>query len=168
MWGTVMIYTDTQIDAMLARAEEVGLISSPGVIKALASVEQKKHHAALQAAMRQVLELLPPPENARTVYGVLCQPWWEKERGWGERPDGWTMHATPEDRKAFIDAYWERMPDVVPDEYSYPAGDAYMIEVDCATYEKVRDDERKGGWGEGNKAPEKANRRDLQVGVNHL
>jgi len=161
-----MNYTDQQIDALLAKAEEVGLIDAPGIIRTLKPDVQEKYMEGLRSGLRQVLEILPDPEEARTVYGVLCQPWWEKERGWGERPDGWTMHASQEDRKAFIASYWERMPDKVPDEYSYPNGDGFVIEVDKEIYKNVCDGT--GIWGRGNRAPQPANRRDLQLGENTL
>jgi len=54
---------------------------------------------------------------------VIRQDWLESERGWGFRPDGYSLHLTEEDRKSYIKAYWDRMPDQVPDEYSRPSGD---------------------------------------------
>ena len=60
---------------------------------------------------------------------VYFQFWWETERGWGERPDGYSLHLTVQDHKEWIRAYWKRMPDRVngeaPDEYSYPCGMGY-------------------------------------------
>jgi len=48
--------------------------------------------------------------------------WTEYERGWGQRPDGCSLHATKEDALQFVKDYWkkERASDggVVPDEYS--------------------------------------------------
>lgn len=69
---------------------------------------------------------------------VLCQKWLESERGWGTRPDGYSLHLSDEDRKQFINDYWAGMPDEVPDEYSRPDGTSYWCEVDEETYEKVR------------------------------
>ena len=48
--------------------------------------------------------------------------WTEYERGWGQRPDGCSIHATREDALQFVKDYWakERASDggVVSDEYS--------------------------------------------------
>ena len=69
---------------------------------------------------------------------VICQKWEESERGWGTRPDGYSLHLTDEDRKAYIQGYWAGMPDSTPDEYSRPDGTPYRCEVDRETFEKVK------------------------------
>jgi hypothetical protein len=52
---------------------------------------------------------------------VILQEWEESERGWGQRPDGVSLHLSMEDLELFIKEYWEMQPDFVPDEYSRPA-----------------------------------------------
>lgn len=70
---------------------------------------------------------------------VILQEWEESERGWGVRPDGWSLHLTPRDRSDFIRDYWARQPDVVPDEYSRPSRtEPVMVEVTDEVYEKIR------------------------------
>ena len=54
---------------------------------------------------------------------VVYQAWWESERGWGERPNGYSLHLSVEDCEQFIKEYWDSMPNYVPDEYSRPYGD---------------------------------------------
>lgn len=71
-------------------------------------------------------------------YEVVVQKWEESERGWGTRPDGYSLHLADADRKAFIKEYWDRMPDAAPDEYSRPDGTPYKAEVDAETYAKVK------------------------------
>jgi hypothetical protein len=61
---------------------------------------------------------------------VIVQKWEESERNWGVRPDGYSIHLTEADRKAYIKEYWDRMPNETPDEYSRPAGTPYTAEVD--------------------------------------
>ena len=73
-----------------------------------------------------------------TTFKVIRQYWIESERGWGIRPDGYTLHLTLLDRKQFVAAYWARMPDEVPDEYSRPDGPSETIDVDEATYIEVK------------------------------
>lgn len=58
------------------------------------------------------------------------QNWLESERGWGIRPDGYSLHTTRGDVDAYIAQYWDGMPDTVPDEYSRPDGEPYQVEVE--------------------------------------
>lgn len=83
---------------------------------------------------------------------VVVQKWEESERGWGVRPDGFTMHLTEADRAAFVQAYWDRMPDEVPYEYSRPSGSPYLAQVSQEIYDKVAKS-KKGMWGDGNNYP---------------
>ena len=69
---------------------------------------------------------------------VICQKWEESERGWGIRPDGYSLHLSEKDRKAFIKKYWTGMPDVVPNEYSRPDGTPYLCEVDEKTFKEIK------------------------------
>lgn len=72
---------------------------------------------------------------------VILVTWTESERGWGHRPDGFSLHATKGVRDAYIKAYWDDQPDRVggaaPDEYSSPDGNGTIIEVDEDIYRKV-------------------------------
>ena len=75
---------------------------------------------------------------AAMTHQVIVQKWEESERGWGTRPDGYSLHLTKADRVAFIEAYWRRMPDEVQDEYSRASGSPYSAEVDEATFARVK------------------------------
>ena len=56
--------------------------------------------------------------------------WTEHERGWGCRPDGYSLHRSRDDADKYIADYWDRMPkDHVPDEYSRN-GEPYIVELD--------------------------------------
>lgn len=68
---------------------------------------------------------------------AVCQKWEESERGWGTRPDGYSLHKTREDVAAYIKAYWDTMPDSAPSEYSRPDGTPYDTEVDQETYDEI-------------------------------
>ena len=70
---------------------------------------------------------------------VIVQKWEESERGWGTRPDGYSLHKTEADRAAYVKAYWARMPDGAPDEYSRPDGSPYSAEVDDEAFAKITD-----------------------------
>ena len=60
---------------------------------------------------------------------VVEVEWTEYERGWGQRPDGYTYHATMGIAQKYIDDYWATMPDEAPDEYSRP-GPTKLVSVD--------------------------------------
>ena len=63
---------------------------------------------------------------------VVRVDWTEYERGWGQRPDGYSLHASVKDAKDYIKTYWDTMPDRskgVPDEYSAP-GEPYAVDVE--------------------------------------
>ena len=70
---------------------------------------------------------------------VIRLDWLESERGWGTRPDGYSLHKTIEDCKQYIKEYWDGMPDEIPDEYSRPCGETYKVEVPMHVYKKVRE-----------------------------
>lgn len=61
---------------------------------------------------------------------VIVQRWEESERGWGVRPDGYSIHPTEEARVLFCKAYWDTMPSEVPEEYSRESGAPYLASVD--------------------------------------
>jgi hypothetical protein len=63
------------------------------------------------------------------THQVLRQEWLESERGWGTRPDGYSLHLTEADRQAYIKAYRAKMPGAVPDEYARPASRPQLVEV---------------------------------------
>ena len=58
---------------------------------------------------------------------LVVQRWTESERGWGQRPDGYSVHRSHVDRDAFVQAYWDSMPDETPDEYSRPEGSPVVV-----------------------------------------
>lgn len=76
-------------------------------------------------------------------FTVVVQKWEESERGWGTRPDGYSLHFSKADCTRYIKEYWDEMPDVVPDEYSRPDGKPYLCDIDEKTYRKVK--RSKGG-----------------------
>lgn len=78
-----------------------------------------------------------------TSFTVIKQEWWESEDGWGQRPDGYSIHLNKKDRDEYIKDYWDRMPDKVPHEYSRPSGDPTNFEVDEATFNTLKN--RKNG-----------------------
>lgn len=62
--------------------------------------------------------------------------WTEYERGWGSRPDGHTLHVSKELAEKFVEDYWAKMPDDVPDEYSSPSP-VFHVDVDQETMDRL-------------------------------
>lgn len=64
----------------------------------------------------------------KRAYVAYVIEWEESERGWGCRPDGYSLHVSPEEAKTYIDDFWEQQKEFnrkygivgVPDEYSRP------------------------------------------------
>lgn len=69
---------------------------------------------------------------------VICQKWEEIERGWGTRPDGFSLHVSLESLKALIERQ-RQAAENFPQEFSVPDGQSYPYEVDDTTYAELVD-----------------------------
>jgi hypothetical protein len=82
------------------------------------------------------------PRKPKT-YTVVCQQWEESERGWGTRPDGYSLHLSEGEREAYVKDFWEAEAErnnpstEVPDEYSRPCGSPYLVDVSKTIYAQV-------------------------------
>lgn len=78
-------------------------------------------------------------------YTAYIQIWEESERGWGTRPDGYSLHLTLFDasnfRMHFLDhqkEWFESHGEMgVPDEYTRPYGEPYLVKVTEELYEQL-------------------------------
>jgi hypothetical protein len=82
-------------------------------------------------------------DGSKQIHPVVRLDWEESERGWGIRPDGYSLHLTKEDSEAFVKEYWDTMPDrgpngEVPDEYSRPDDEPHIVSVDAKTLKKIK------------------------------
>ena len=70
---------------------------------------------------------------------VYVQNWEESERGWGARPDGFTVHVTREQRDEYVRWYNEYVNDgdEVPDEYTRPDGEPFLVKVSPELFDKI-------------------------------
>lgn len=68
---------------------------------------------------------------------AICQPWLESESGWGVRPDGYSLHKTKSDLDAYVQKYWDSMPDEAPSEYSRPCGNMFLCVIDEQTKKEL-------------------------------
>ena len=72
--------------------------------------------------------------------------WTESERGWGQRPDGYSFHLDNTSAEEFIEKYWDGMPDgPAPDEYSRPDGSRSIVSVTKKFYKMLIQHRRKNG-----------------------
>lgn len=78
-------------------------------------------------------------EGQRT-YVVIRKGWIESERGWGQKPYGYSLHLTEGDMKAFIDEHWSKWPDEVPEWFYGPDIMSFPrpFEVDEKTYQDIK------------------------------
>lgn len=89
--------------------------------------------------------VVPAPSIPRTR--VVCQKWEESERGWGVRPDGYSLHLTEADLENYIRAHNRALPKEVPDEYDRPSGTRYWCEVSDEILEKLFKATDAGSYG---------------------
>lgn len=70
---------------------------------------------------------------------VFIQNWDERERGSMPKPDGFTVHISVEQLKAYVSWYNKTFNnlDYVPDEYTCISGDPIEVEVDDSLYELI-------------------------------
>lgn len=76
---------------------------------------------------------------------VYVQRWEESERGWGVRPDGFSIHKSIADLEQFVRDYWLHMPDEAPDEYERPSGDPYIGDISHELYAELTENQSKFG-----------------------
>ena len=90
------------------------------------------------------------------THTAVAQNWEESERGWGVRPDGFSLHLSMEDCRRFREEYWAQQPkSFVPDEYSRERGEPLSVRVDEATFQALRaahEEGESGIWGSGSSA----------------
>lgn len=68
-------------------------------------------------------------QKTATPSHMVCQKWKEVELGWGERPDGFSLHVSEEDRQQFIK---QRIPNPRLDkDYIIDTdGEPYLVPID--------------------------------------
>ncbi len=96
-------------------------------------------------------------KKERTVY---VETWTEYERGWGSRPDGFTLHIDRGSHHRFVSRYNQEHNNSaeVPDEYSQADGNVRLVKVSEKLYQKVLSSGN-GMWGKGNRPRIDANDR---------
>jgi hypothetical protein len=82
---------------------------------------------------------------------IYLQAWEESERGWGVRPDGFSLHLTREDCDNYCRQYWikesKKNYDTVPDEYSRQTGIPTLIAVEDFVFDALHKLKEQGTLG---------------------
>jgi hypothetical protein len=68
---------------------------------------------------------------------AILDTWTESESGWGQKPDGCSIHLSKEDYKKYIKDYWDSMPDSAPVCYERPDGGLREIVVSNKLFKKI-------------------------------
>lgn len=76
---------------------------------------------------------------------AFLETWTESESGWGQRPDGCSIHLTKEDYKKYVDKYWAGMPNSVPDEYERPDSNLREIVLSEKLFKELKSKKSKNG-----------------------
>jgi len=110
-----------------------------------------------------------------TTHTVIGQNWEESERGWGTRPDGFTLHLTEADHKQFVINYLAKQkeyfdealgPGITPSEYTRTYGSPKQITVNDITYQALaRVKDEFGIWGKGKSLPSAVDGTSISVHV---
>lgn len=81
-----------------------------------------------------------PAKKPVKTHIVVLQTWSEYERGWGQRPDGQTIHLTLEDCKKYVAGYNAKFNNksVVPDEYTAADPSTSLVDIGPKLYEKLQ------------------------------
>lgn len=79
---------------------------------------------------------------------IVVQEWEESERGWGVRPDGYTLHLSEDDRQKYCKQFWDRQPKgPAPDEYSRECGSPFPLDITESSYKKLLENKKQGKFG---------------------
>lgn len=72
---------------------------------------------------------------------LSVQKWYESERGWGQRFDGFTVAVNAEKHREVLQAMREREAEIyggmTPDSYSAPDGPSYAVQVTRLPYDEI-------------------------------
>ncbi len=87
----------------------------------------------------------------KELHEIIYVCWEEVERGWGERPDGCSLHLNVADSAVFEKNFYESLPEKykyfghklgpLPEEYDRPAGKSVTAYVTNELYEKIKTSE---------------------------
>jgi O-acetyl-ADP-ribose deacetylase (regulator of RNase III) len=69
---------------------------------------------------------------------AILETWTESESGWGQRPDGVSLHLTEDDYKEYVKNFWEGKSGPAPHEYSREDGNTKVVYVNDDIYNEIK------------------------------
>jgi len=70
---------------------------------------------------------------------IVAQEWYEYERGWGAKSEGFTLHINVKDLQTYIKNHLDKLPKLyVPNVYLRPEGLPFYVRVSETHYKEVR------------------------------
>lgn len=78
---------------------------------------------------------------------ILVQRWTETESGWGQRPDGYSLHLNETDRQKYLKADQATKTGPVPAEYSFADGEPYLAVATADQVAALTDPKAKAAGG---------------------
>jgi hypothetical protein len=149
--GALQSHPDLAMEVLGKLSAETDLLS--------ALMARENVRAAGRVAQAKLRRLEMEAVLAETDGLAVCQAWTESERGWGQRPDGYTVHRDFAERDRFIESYNARLPAEIPESYSFADGYPYLVDTGADLYAKL---ETSGTvWGPGSTGPEPASAYDF-------
>lgn len=76
-------------------------------------------------------------EKAQNMKTAYLDTWTESEAGWGQKSDGCSIHLSKEDYEKYVKAYWDSMPDSVPECYERPDKNLREVVVSESLFKKI-------------------------------
>lgn len=69
---------------------------------------------------------------------VICQKWGESEQGWGQSPNGYSLHLTVKERDKYVKCHNKSLPEMTPKVYDYAVGEPYEVKVGDRKYTMLK------------------------------
>ncbi len=76
---------------------------------------------------------------------AILETWTESEAGWGQRPDGCSIHIDKESYKGFVENHWKKLKEYygesTPHEYDRPDNNLQVVKVSDELFTKIGESE---------------------------
>jgi hypothetical protein len=138
-WEATLDFTDRVVDG--------DVTFDANIFGQFVQIAKKEAARKLGRSIRAHIASLPA---APQVYTAWCVDWEESERGWGTRPDGWTLHQTKEQTERYMQTFMDEQRkssgESAPDEYTRPNGDPYEVKVGLRLWARITAKDVEAVW----------------------
>lgn len=70
---------------------------------------------------------------------AFLETWTESEQGWGQKPDGGSLHLTKTDYENYVKDFWKDKPNSAPSIYERPDSNLREIVVSDALFNTIKE-----------------------------